>query len=50
MGRSRNIIHAGNGREIHLDGVPNLKVDGYFRENDFFSIWDVFGVGVCIPN
>jgi hypothetical protein len=24
-----DVIHAGNGREVHLPGVPNVKVDGY---------------------
>jgi hypothetical protein len=31
------IIHADNGRETHLPGVPNVKVDGYCEETkDFF--------------
>jgi len=34
MGRTRKIIHAGNGREMHLPGVPNVKVDGYCQETD----------------
>jgi G:T-mismatch repair DNA endonuclease (very short patch repair protein) len=30
IGRTRNnIIHDGNGREVHLPGVSNVKVDGY---------------------
>jgi hypothetical protein len=29
IGRDNEIVHAGNGREVHLAGVPNLKVDGY---------------------
>ena len=29
IGRTRNnVTHAGNGREVHLPGVPNVKVDG----------------------
>jgi len=32
MGRTRKIIHAGNGRDVHFAGVPNVKVDGYCRE------------------
>jgi len=28
MGRTSKIIHVGNGREMHLPGVPNIKVDG----------------------
>jgi len=34
MGRTRKIIRAGNGREVHLAGVPNVKVDGYCRETN----------------
>jgi hypothetical protein len=30
IGRTRNnVTHAGNGKEVHLPGVPNVKVDGY---------------------
>jgi hypothetical protein len=30
IGRTwNNITHADNGREVHLPGVPNVKVDGY---------------------
>jgi hypothetical protein len=32
MGRTRRIIHAGNGREMHLPGVHNVKVDAYCQE------------------
>ena len=32
MGPTRKIIHAGNGREVHLARVPNVKVDGYCKE------------------
>jgi hypothetical protein len=32
MVRTRKIIHAGNGREMHLPGVPNVKVDVYCQE------------------
>ena len=27
-----NISHAGNGREVHLPGVHNVKVDSYCAE------------------
>ena len=27
--QKRNNIYAGNGREVHLPRVPNVKVDGY---------------------
>jgi len=26
---TNNITHAGNGKEVHLQVVPNVKVDGY---------------------
>jgi hypothetical protein len=30
LGRTRDdITHAGNGREVHLAALPNLKVDGF---------------------
>ena len=30
IGQTRDdVIHAGNGREVHLPRVPNVKVDGY---------------------
>ena len=33
-----NIVHAGNGREVHFDRLPHLKVDGYCREtNEVFD-------------
>jgi len=33
IGRTRNInTHAGNGREVHLPGLANVKVDGYFAD------------------
>ena len=34
IGRTRNIIHAGNGREVHLTGVPNAKVDVYCQDTN----------------
>jgi hypothetical protein len=52
MGRSRNITNAGNGREVHLDGRPNLKVDGYCNEtNEVFEYLGCFWHGCpCMPN
>ena len=41
-----NVIHAGNGREVNLPRVPNLKVDGYCAETKYFSISGAFGMGV----
>jgi hypothetical protein len=39
IGREKNIIHAGNGREVYLAGVPNVKVDGYCKDtNEVLSI------------
>jgi hypothetical protein len=33
IGRTRNdVTHAGNGREVHLPVVPNVKADGYCAE------------------
>jgi len=29
-----NVTRAGNGREVHLAGVPNVKVDGYSAETN----------------
>ena len=35
IGRTRNnVTHAGNGREVHLAGVPNVKVDGYCQNTN----------------
>ena len=28
-GTRDNVTHAGNGREVHLAGIPNVKVNGY---------------------
>jgi len=52
MGRTRKIIHAGNGREMHLPGVPNIKVDGYCQETkEVFEYLDCFWHGcLCMPN
>jgi hypothetical protein len=36
MERNRKIIHAGNGREMHLTGVPNIKVDGNCQKKKTF--------------
>ena len=30
--RRKNITHAGNGREVHLPGLPNVKIDGNCAE------------------
>jgi len=47
IGRTRKIINAGNGREVHLAGVHNVKVDGYCREtNEVFEYLGCFGMGV----
>jgi len=38
-----NITHAGNGREVRLAGVPNVKVDGYCEEtNEVFEYLGFF--------
>jgi len=52
MGRTRNFIHAGNGRKVHLAGVPNVKVDGYWEEmNEVFESLGCFWQAcLCMPN
>jgi hypothetical protein len=47
IGRTRNnIVHAGNGREVHLAGVPNVKVVGYCAEtNEVFEYIGCFWHG-----
>ena len=54
IGQSRNnIVHAGNGREVHLNRIPNMKVDGYCREtNEVFEFLECFrhGCPSCMPN
>jgi hypothetical protein len=35
--KRNNVTHAGNGREVHLGRVPNVKVEGHCSEtNDVF--------------
>jgi hypothetical protein len=47
MRRTRKIIHAGNGREMHLPGVPNVKVEVYCQETkEVFEYLGCFGMGV----
>jgi len=47
IGRTKNIIHAGNARDVHLAGVPNVKVDGYCQDtNEVFECLGCFGMGV----
>ena len=48
IGRTRNnVTHTGNGREVHLSGVPNVKVDGYCQEQvTSLSTSGAFGMGV----
>ena len=53
IGRMRNnITHAGNGRAVHLPGVPNMKVDGYCAETrEVFEYLGCFWHGCqCTPN
>ena len=47
VGRTRNnVTHAGNGRDVHLAGVPNVKVDGYCQEtNEVFEYLRCFWHG-----
>jgi G:T-mismatch repair DNA endonuclease (very short patch repair protein) len=52
MGRTRKMIHAGNGRETSLPGVPNVNVDGYCEETkEVFEYLGCFWHGChCMPN
>ena len=54
IGQSRdNIIHVGNGREVHLDRLPHVKVDGYRRTtNEVFEYLGCFwhGCPSCMIN
>jgi hypothetical protein len=49
IGRTKdNLIRAGNGREVRLPEVTNLKVDGICHEtNEVFEYLGCFGTGVC---
>jgi G:T-mismatch repair DNA endonuclease (very short patch repair protein) len=49
---SDDIIHAGNGREVHLPGVTNVKVDDYSpKTKEVFEYLGCFWHGCpCIPN
>ena len=53
IGRTRNnATHSGNVREVHLPGVPNVKVGGNSEEgNDVFEYHLCFSHGCpCMPN
>jgi hypothetical protein len=53
IGRTRdNLTHAGNGREVRLAGLPNLKVDGYCADTkDVFEYLAYLWHGCpCMPN
>jgi len=54
IGRTRNnVTHAGNGREVHLPGVPNVKVEWYCQEtNEIFEYLGCFWreCPSCVPN
>ena len=46
---SNNITHAGNGREVHLPGLANVKVEGTVqRLEKSLSTRGVFGTGVNV--
>jgi hypothetical protein len=45
IGSTKNIIHAGTGREVHLAGVLNVKVDGYCPDTN-----EVFEYSGCFWN
>jgi hypothetical protein len=46
------VTHAGNGREVRLDRVPNLEVDRYCAEiGEVFEYLGCFWYGCpCMPN
>jgi len=47
IGRTKNIIHPGYGRDVHLARVPNVKLDGYCQAtNEVFEYLGCFGMGV----
>ena len=50
--QTRNdVIHAGNGRAVHLPGVPNVNVDGYSPKTRGFWVFGLFWDGCpCMPN
>ena len=50
IGQTRsNVTHDGNGREVHLSALHNLKVDGYCAEtNEVFKYPGLFGTGVYV--
>ena len=53
IGQTRNnVTHAGNGREVHLPRVPNVKVDGCCEEtNEVFEYIGSFWHGsTCMSN
>jgi hypothetical protein len=52
IGRHKNVIHAGNEREVHLAGVPNVKVDGFCEDtHEVFEYLGCFWHGCpCMPN
>jgi hypothetical protein len=52
MGLSRNNTNIGNGREVHLDGVTNLKFEGYCNETDegFEYLGCFWHASPCMPN
>ena len=51
IGRTRNdVTHAGNGREVHLSKIPNVKVDGYCAEkNEVFEYLECSWHGCRMP-
>ena len=46
------MIHAGNGREVHLPGVRDLKLDGYSpKTREVFEYLGCYRHGcLCIPD
>jgi hypothetical protein len=53
IGQTRDdVIHAGNGRDVHLPGLPNVKVDGYSPKTQ--EVFEYLGCcwhgSPCMPN
>jgi len=51
IGRNKNIMHAGNAREVHLAGVPNVNLMGIFKTLMKSGYLGCFWHGCfCTPN
>jgi G:T-mismatch repair DNA endonuclease (very short patch repair protein) len=46
----RQTVHAGNGREVHLAGVPNVKVDEYCKDTKSEHLGRFWQRCFCLPS